>query len=297
LEDIRLAVGLIGFVSAAVFAGLYRLMRDRTKPFLDVIAAFIVILIVVYVYTVWGQLWIVKWIPLPSVIILANWFPPLLAGLAAVVWWRLDPAPLARRMPIMLALLVAAAFSLTFFIPSTPPDCGDSWTLPVRETGWPVCLQTTPHTCSAAAAATILYTLGIESSEQEMATLCLTRSGTTWLGLYHGLSTKLIGTRHRIEFFEGDLRPLQETATMHPVLLCCQLEPEVAEIIPEYVRDGGWIPGMAHSVVYFGKLQGLHIIGDPSRGYEAWTERDLNTLWTGIGLRITTLKKKGEVSQ
>ena len=121
MEDIRLAVGLIGFVSAAVFAGLYRLMRDRTKPFLDVIAAFIVILIVVYVYTVWGQLWIVKWIPLPSVIILANWFPPLLAGLAAVVWWRLDPAPLARRMPIMLALLVAAAFSLTFFIPSTPP--------------------------------------------------------------------------------------------------------------------------------------------------------------------------------
>ncbi len=292
MEDIRLAVGLIGFVSAAVFAGMYRLLRKRSKPFLDFIAAFIVVLIVVYVYTVWGQLWIVKWIPLPSVIILANWFPPLLAALAAVVWWRLHPASLARRLPIMLALIVAAAYSLTYFIPSTPPECGDRWASPVRGTVWPICLQTTPHTCSAAAAATILYTLGVESSEQEMAELCLTQSGTTWLGLYHGLSTQLMGTRYRVEFFEGNLQELEKAATQAPVLLCCQLNPAVAEIIPEYVRDGGWIPGMAHSVVYFGNLQGLHVIGDPSRGYEGWSEQDLNMLWTGTGLRIIAVKRK-----
>ena len=291
MEDIRLAVGLIGFVSAAIFAGLYRLLRERSKPFLDFIAAFIVVLIVVYVYTVWGQLWIVKWIPLPSVIILANWFPPLLAGLAAVVWWRLDPAPLARRLPIIIAMIAAAAFSLTYFIPSTPPECEDKWARPVPGTVWPVCLQTTRHTCSAAAATTILNTLGVETSEQEMAKLCLTRSGTTWLGLYHGLSTKLMGTKHRVGFFEGDLQKLEEAAGMHPVLLCCQLDPTAAEIIPEYVRDDGWIPGTAHSVVYFGKLRGVHVIGDPSRGYEGWSEQDMNTLWTGTGLRITTLRK------
>lgn len=294
MDDIRLAVGLIGFVSVAVFAGMYRLLRDRSKPFLDIIAAFIVILIVVYMYTVWGQLWIVKWIPLPSVIILANWFPPLLAAMAAVVWWRLYPSSLARRLPVMILLVVAAAFSLTYFIPSKPPECGDKWEPPVPHTVWPVCLQTTRHTCSAAAAATILNTLGVQTSEQEMARLCLTRSGTTWLGLYHGLSTKLVGTNQRVEFFEGSLPDLEAISAVHPVLLCCQLEPEVAEIIPEYVRDGGWIPGMAHSVVYFGKLQDIHVIGDPSRGYEGWTERDLNTLWTGTGLRIVTHKNEGQ---
>ncbi|HIK90716.1 MAG TPA: hypothetical protein EYG03_01805 [Planctomycetes bacterium] len=293
MEDIRLAVALIGFVSVAVFAGMYRLLRDRSKPFLDIIAAFIVILIVVYMYTVWGQLWIVRWIPLPSVIILANWFPPLLAGLGAVVWWRLHPSPLARRLPIMLLLVVAAAFSLTYFIPAEPPVCGDKWEPPVPHTVWPVCRQTTPYTCSAAAAATILYTLGVQTSEQEMAQLCLTRSGTTWLGLYHGLSTQLVGTNHRVEFFEGSLPDLEAISMAHPVLLCCQLEPEVAELIPTYVRDGGWIPGMAHSVVYFGKLRGIHVIGDPSRGYEGWTDRDLNTLWTGTGLKISTRKNGG----
>jgi hypothetical protein len=286
LEDIRLAVGLIGFVSAAVFAGLYRLLRGRSKLFLDFIAVIFVVLIVVYVYTVWGQLWIVKWIPLPSVIILANWFPPLLAGLAAVVWWRLDPAPLTRRLPIIVAMIAAAAFSLTYFIPSTPPECGDKRVWP--DGAWPVFLQTTPHTCSAAAAATILFTLGVETSEQEMAELCLTQSGTTWLGLYHGLSTKLMGTKYRVQFFEGDLRELQHAAASHPVLLCCRLDPAVAEIIPEYVRDGGWIPGMAHSVVYFGRSGQVHIVGDPSRGYEGWPEQDLKTLWTGTGLRIIT---------
>ena len=124
-----------------------------------------------------------------------------------------------------------------------------------------------------------------------MAELCLTQSGTTWLGLYHGLSTKLMGTKHRVEFFEGNLRELEQAAAPHPVLLCCQLDPTVAEIIPEYVRDDGWIPGMAHSVVYFGKLQGVHVIGDPSRGYEPWSGQDLNMLWTGTGLRITTLRQ------
>ncbi|MCP4505181.1 MAG: hypothetical protein GY826_02160, partial [Fuerstiella sp.] len=212
MEDITLAVGLIGFVSVAVFAGVYRVLRGRSKPFLDLIAVFIVTLIVIYVYTVWGQLWIVRWIPLPSVIILSNWFPPLLAALAAVVWWRLDPSPLARRLPIIVLLGVAAAFSLTYFVPAEPPECGYKWVLPEPPTVWPVCLQTTRHTCSAAAAATILNTLGIESSEQEMAHLCLTRSGTTWLGLYHGLATKLIGTNHRVEFFEGSLQDLEATA-------------------------------------------------------------------------------------
>jgi hypothetical protein len=151
---------------------------------------------------------------------------------------------------------------------------------------WPVCLQTTPTTCSAAAAATILNTLGIRTSEQEMARLCLTRSGTTWLGLYHGLATKLLGKGYSIEFFETNASGLTDVATDSPLLLCCMLDEEVARLVPDYVSEGGWVPGQAHSVVYFGRIGDAHIIGDPSQGYEAWTTLELNRLWTGTGLRV-----------
>ena len=109
--------------------------------------------------------------------------------------------------------------------------------------------------------------------------------------LYHGLSTKLLGSDYRIEFFETDVEGLQQMIDDGPVLLCCKLEPRVAELLPEYVNDGGWIPGAAHSVVYFGVRHDFHIIGDPSQGFEHWSTRDLNNLWTGSGLRV--IRRKG----
>ena len=289
MEDLRLAIGLIAFVSIAVFSTTFRLLRNRSKTFLDVVAVLIVALIAVYVQTVWGQLWIVKWIPLSSVIVLSNWFPPLLAALGATVWLRLEPATLARRMPIMIVVVAAAVYSIMHFVPTEPPECGNEWDRGIGRFMAPVCRQTTNHTCSAAAAATILRTLGIESSEQEMARLCLTRSGTTWLGLYHGLATKLRGTDYRVEFFEGDVADLKKLSASYPVLLCCELNEQVAQMMPTFVTEGGWIPGLAHSVVYFGEYNKIHVIGDPSRGYEAWNGQELNTLWTGTGLTIVEI--------
>ena len=315
MEDIRLAVGLMAFLSVATFGITFRLLRHRRKIWLDVVAVVTVALLLVYVYRVWGQLWIVTYIPLPSVIILSNWFPPLLGVLAAIAWLRFDPPPgpagdgaegtlllpdanprgafdvwgLVRRLPAQIVLLGAAVYSMMYFIPKAPPVCGDKWNPPFPPMVFPVCMQTTPHTCSAASAATILTTLGEETSEQEMAQMCLTKSGTTWLGLYHGLSWKLLGTGFRVEFFEGGGAELTQHAARHPVLLCCQLTHEVARQMPEY-RQAGWNPGTAHSVVYFGTLRDRHVIGDPAVGYELWTDKDLNALWTGQGLRIARVR-------
>jgi hypothetical protein len=286
MHDIRLAVGLIGFLSVAIFALTYRLLRKRSKRFLDFMAAVIVLLGFAYVYLVWGQLWIVEWIPLPSVIVLANWFPLLLGALAAVVWLRLEPATVWRRLPMLIVIMAAGAYSVMYFIPTRPPECRNQWARPLPPLRWPVCLQTTPNTCSAAAAATILNTLGVHTSEQEMARLCLTRSGTTWLGLYHGLATKLLDEGYSIEFFKADSTKLTDLTTDGPLLLCCMLDEDVARLVPNYVNEGGWIPGQAHSVVYFGQIGDDHIVGDPSNGYETWTTRELNHLWTGTGLRI-----------
>lgn len=300
MEDIRLAIGLIGFVSVAVFMATYRLLLPRSNRVRDITGAVIVILIGVYVRTVWGQLWIVRWIPLPSVIVLSNWFPPLLAALAATVWLRLEPEPfdtddedagpsfasILRRLPVMGVILISAIYALMYFIPEEPPECKNMWDRPTPPLVWPVCRQTTPHTCSAASAATILLTLGIETTEQEMARLCLTKSGTTWLGLYHGVSTKLLRTDYRVEFFEGTIDELKAVSADHPVLMCCELTPEAAKQFPNYRTDGGWIPGLAHSTVYFAAIGQGHIVGDPSRGYEIWTTEALQTLWTGAGLKI-----------
>ena len=88
MHDIRLAIGLIGFLSVAAFFLVVRLLRDRSPHLQTSLALGIVITIFLYVEYVWDQLWIVKWIPLPSVIVLSNWFPIFLAGLGACVWLR-----------------------------------------------------------------------------------------------------------------------------------------------------------------------------------------------------------------
>lgn len=330
MHDIRLALGLIGFLSVGTFLGLRRLLGGVPPRTLDAMAVALVLLMAAYVKYVWGQLWIVNWIPLPSVIVLSNWFPLLLAALAAVVWLRMggeatvaadesedehdeldeaaepdtteitetethfgDDRALTIRRSLMVGIIVCCAiYSVMYFIPASPPVCGDEWVKPIPPLRWPVCKQTTDVTCSAASSATVLRTLGIMATEQEMAELCLTRRGTTWLGLYHGLSTKLLWTNYRTEFFQAEIADLPALAEKHPLLLCCLLDSSTAEQVPEYVTFGGWHPGTAHSVVYFGRVPAGHIIGDPSRGYELWSDQDLEILWTRQGLQIKDRPKR-----
>ncbi len=286
MHDIRLAAALVMFVSVGCFLLSLRLFDGRTNRFLDFVAVVLVILTGAYGYLVFGQLWIVRWIPLPSVAVLSNWFPPLAAILSAVAWLRLRPASVARRLPVVLLLWGAAAYSVLHLVPTEPPVCENQWAPARPPVPCPVCLQTTPYTCSAASAATLLNCIGFPTTEQEMAELCLTRSGTTWLGMYHGLTVKLLREPYRVEFFETNSQDLPSLVKDSPALLCCMLDKDLAKMAPDYVSEGGWIPGVAHTVVYFGKLGEKHIIGDPSRGFEAWSPRDLNTLWTGQGLKI-----------
>ena len=303
MHDIRLAIGLIGFLSVAAFFLVVRLLRDRSPHLQTSLALGIVITIFLYVEYVWDQLWIVKWIPLPSVIVLSNWFPIFLAGLGACVWLRFGQGR-GRGLVVVGIILIAAIGSLFYFVAGGPPNCKSEWDYPRHTDEYVLHLQTTPHTCSAAAAATLLGTVGVPATEGEMAELCLTRSGssffglpispagTTWLGLYHGMASKLHGSGYRVVLFEGSTSQIEELAKMHPVLLCCQLEPEMAELLPQYVSEDGWIPGTSHSVVYLGRFRDGHHVGDPSRGWERWSDQDLELLWTGQGLRMLQVNPK-----
>jgi len=287
MEDLTVAMIFMALVSIGIFF-LFRLILFKASPLLlDSIAVAIVLLVGVYVRLVWGQLWIVRWIPFASAIVLANWFPILLAALAAVLWVRTQSQSFLRRLPMQLVLITGAIWSVVYVIPRNPPECGDVWIEPTPFSPFRICRQTTPYTCSAAASATILTALGIESTEAEMAALCLTKEGTTWLGIYHGLSVRLRGSGLKVEFFECTPAELGEVISSYPALLCCELSDEVDAQVPSYREVDGWIAGIAHSTVLFGKIADRYFIGDPSQVEpEIWTEDDMKNLWTGRGLRI-----------
>jgi len=292
MEELTLAIVLMSIASFGIFFLVRRLLRKAPPWLLDSVAVVIVLLIGVYVRFVWGQLWIVKWIPQASVIVLANWFPLFLGALAGVLWVRTQSQTFLRRLPAQLLLISGAIWSEVYVIPRTPPQCGSEWIEPTRLFPFRICLQTTRYTCSAAAAATILAAIGIDTSEAEMAALCLTREGTTWLGLYHGLTVRLRGTGFKAEFFECDINQLEEVVAEYPALLCCELTDEVDKLFPDYRDMNGWRPGVAHSTVLFACVRNVYIIGDPSQtAPEMWTEKDIRNLWTGRGLRIVRVKE------
>jgi hypothetical protein len=287
MEELTLAIVLMAIASIGVFFVVRRLLRQAPSWLLDTLAVAIVLLIGVYVRFIWGQLWIVRWIPQASVIVLANWFPLFLGALAGVLWGRTQSQTFLRRLPAQLLLITGAIWSEVYVIPRTPPQCGSEWIEPTLLFPIRVCRQTTRYTCSAAAAATILGALGIDTSEAEMAALCLTREGTTWLGLYHGLTVRLRGTGFKVEFFESDIDQLDDIVAEYPALLCCELTDDVDEQFPDYQEMNGWRPGIAHSTVLFACVRNVYIIGDPSQtSPEMWTEEDIRNLWTGRGLRI-----------
>jgi hypothetical protein len=224
---------------------------------------------------------------LPSVIVLANWFPLFLGALAGLLWERTKSQTFLRRLPVQALLIGAAIWSEVYVIPRTPPICGDEWIEATEAVPYRICRQTTKYTCSAAAAATILTALRIDTTEGEMAALCLTREGTTWLGLYHGLAVRLRGTEFQVEFFECAPEGLDAVTAEYPALLCCQLTDEVDSQFPSYQDERGWIPRISHSTVLFHRVGQVYLIGDPSqRDPEVWDADDIANLWTGTGLRI-----------
>jgi hypothetical protein len=290
VEHLRLAIAFMMMLSVVTFVLTSRVLSRASSLTLNVAAVITMLLIAAYVYLVWGQLWIVNWIPLPAVVVLSNWFPILLAVLAAILWQQMASQSFWRKAPAQLVLMSVTVWTVMSALPYAQHECGDEWIPATDWLPWRICLQTTDHTCSAASAATLLDALGIPASENEMSELCLTRRGTTWLGMYHGISIKLMGTPFRVRFFEGSIDELINITKTRPVLLCCELSAEVAAHVPKYQQEDGWIPGVLHSVVCFGALDAdSFIIGDPSQPrVERWSRRDLVNLWSGTGLMITT---------
>jgi hypothetical protein len=233
-----------------------------------------------YGHVIWQRVTLAQVIPFSNLIVVANWFPMFSALLVGLAWRRI-PGSCSRKSLSSVTLYVTALYAVIFPILGDPPRCDNVWS------GDGFCLQTTDRTCTAASAASLLGLCDIRATEQEMADLCLTRSGTTWQGLYRGLKRKTHGTKWDVRVVRGDVQQLLAAAST-PMVLSVGLTTG-AEVDGAYEREYGWVPGLRHSVLMLGAgpANRVEIVDpNPEIGRESWTTEELSLLYRGPALQL-----------
>ena len=202
--------------------------------------------------------------------------------LFALMWQNAKEQPEKRRaVCFAFPLFGVSLWSYAWYFAPVPTGL----TGQVNASGF--CPQSSEESCSAAAATMLLSRYGINTTEAEMAELCLTRAGqgTPPLGLYRGLVIKAAsyGMRPRVLHFEQaeDLRSLKSAAVIN-VGLKADIPPEMLAKMQGF----GWGVGTWHTVVVMGAdAKGEWIdIADPSNGKERWPVAELKYLWDGNAL-------------
>lgn len=280
MNDIYIGLLVLSGFSVAAFLVGRHLARCLPALWCNLMAVATFLGLVAYICTLWDDIRLARLLPFSNLIVIGNWFPVATGLQAGLVWQRVGHARFRRGCSVC-ALTLVSFYAVVHPLQGNVPQCRNRW-------NGEVCLQTSPYTCSAASAATVLTAHGLPASEQEMAELCLTRRGTTWQGLYRGLMKKTARLPWRVEVFEGDIGDLTmfDLAGHGPVLLNVGL-PEDHHVDPEYIAEYGWIPGMRHTVVFYGfTSEGVALIGDPTSGLEHWKLTDLELLWSGQGVRL-----------
>ena len=276
MADLLLSFAGVGGASVGLFVLCRRATENRSATVRNALAILTMLLGAAYFVFLWDQALLARIVPHPALIVLGNWFPLFAAVLCGLAWTSLE-SPI-RRLFTSSALGITALLMLIAPLAGEPPACGDRWMDNV-------CLQTTKHTCSPASAATLLRKYGIEASESEMSLLCLTRQGTSWQGLYRGLSLKTEGTPWQVEVFDGTFEDLRSIDSA-PAILVTRL-PDALSTDSQMTEVSGWVPGPSHSLVFSHFLDPRTIVmNDPSFGRELWRLDDLKTLWTGRAIRL-----------
>lgn len=222
-------------------------------------------------------------LPFSGLIVLSRPAPICLAAMAGVMSAD-GRMPVVRSGVLIGAVSVAGAYYLVEPVLGRPPACRDR-----RDDG--VCIQTTPVTCTAACAATLLREVGIEADEAEMARLCLTRGeGTLWMGLYRGLKLRTARTPWDVAVASGTAEDL--IAGGGPAVVAVGIEAGT-DAAPIYAEQYGWTPGVPHSAIFFAPAGDDRVaMGEPTEGVgrEEWSREDLDVLYRGRALRLIRRK-------
>lgn len=279
MGDLFCGCGVVALAAIGVFLLTLRAVHGWSSRSCNLLGTLVVTAMVYYVLEFWYDARLARWLPTSSLIVVGNWLPLGAAVLAALVW-KQSQGPLWRRSFTAGLLSATAAFGLIYPLLGRPPECGDQWDINGS------CNQTTEYTCSPAAAATLLKLHGIESSEREMAELCLTRHGTSWPGLYRGLKLKTAGTKWDVEVLSCSATELAKHRG--PMILSVGLE-RGARVDANFSRETGWVAGVNHSVVlqHFTRYGAAEIL-DPSQPFcrEQWDPQTMRILWRGLAIRF-----------
>lgn len=236
-----------------------------------------------YMLWIWDRPVLARILPFSNVIVLGNWLP-VAAAFFIGVCIQTQTIAFLRRFVLATALGCLSGFSLISPLLGDAPECGI-----LDHSGRIFEFQTTKQTCSAACAAGLLRLHGIDATEEELAALCLTRSGTHWLGVFRGLKIKTAGTEWDV--IVEEVTPNQLTCSENlPGVLALTFKPEAAENSVE----SGFGTAVGHTVVCLGtsRISRTLEVFDPSPdyGFECWNERVLADVQTAILLRLVSRK-------
>lgn len=234
-----------------------------------------------YMLWIWDRPVIARILPFSNAIVLGNWLP-VAAAFFIGVCLQTQTIAFLRRCILATSLGCLCGFSLISPLLGDAPECGR-----LDHSGRIFEYQTARQTCSAACAAGLLRLHGIDATEEELATLCLTRNGTHWLGVFRGLKIKTAGTEWDVVVEE--VTPWQLTRTNNPPgVLALTFKPEAES----HSVESGFVTAVGHTVVCLGtttKSKTLEVFDpSPDYGFESWNDRILADVQTGILLRLVS---------
>ena len=284
MTDLYAGIAILALVSQFVLMATVWSTRNITRREATAVGVVVALLMVCYLRFIWKSSVLAEYLPYSAIVVLSNWFPLAAAFLAGITWTHGYGSKL-RRVLFGWILFATSCWSVVSPLIGEPPICENIWD------EHSVCRQTSRYTCTPAAAAMLLTWHGIQAEESEMAELCLTRKGTTWQGLFRGLTIKTRGEPYRVRVVECSWDELENKLT-GPAILSVGIDP--SKPYPEiYTKHWGWMPGVRHSVMLRDIIpDGRLSIADPAVGAEYWSEFDLKTLFRG---RFLTLERTNAV--
>ncbi len=234
-------------------------------------------LMLCYLVFFWNRPILAGWFPTSGLIILGNWLP-IWGSFFLGMYIQSNAVCLPRRTVIGALTLVLVAYSGFAPILGEPPHVSNR-----EQSMGALQQQTTPFTCSAACAVSLLRLHGLEATESELAELCLTREGTHWMGLYRGMMLKTEGTEWTVAVEEID----QDTVYLvnSPSILALDID---TSVFPDEL-DHGFHSEVGHSVVYLGRTSPTCLtVFDPSPDYgiEDWNSEILGCVKGGVALKL-----------
>ena len=194
------------------------------------------------------------------------WEAPALFIMSAgiVVSWKSSWKLMWRRDGV----LIATGLLLGRLVVSSTELPGDHENLKGVVDTDGICIQTSAYSCSAAASAAFLYQYGIETTEREMANLCVTRpglltAGTTDSGIMRGLRKKA-----------GDYASVRITAPRYEEIPV----PSMVSILITRL--------MAHTVVVEHVDADEILLNNPMFGRHVMTRDEFERRWQGSAITI-----------